>query len=77
MADPRGFITTGRQVADRRPVEDRLNDWQEVYRGAPGIALLPIIAKQAGRCMDCGIPFCHSGCPGQPDPGVERHDLAR
>jgi glutamate synthase (NADPH/NADH) small chain len=63
MADPRGFITTGRQVADRRPVEDRLQDWQEVYRGAPGIALLPIIAKQAGRCMDCGIPFCHSGCP--------------
>ncbi len=63
MADPRGFITTDRQVADRRPVEERVKDWQEVYKGAPGIALLPIIAKQAGRCMDCGIPFCHSGCP--------------
>ncbi len=63
MADPRGFITTARQVAERRPVEERLNDWQEVYPGAPGLALLPIISKQAGRCMDCGIPFCHSGCP--------------
>lgn len=63
MADPRGFITTDRQVADRRPVDERVQDWQEVYQGAPGLALLPIIAKQAGRCMDCGIPFCHSGCP--------------
>ncbi len=63
MADPKGFMTTGRQVADRRPVEQRVQDWQEVYPGTPGRALLPIIAKQAGRCMDCGIPFCHSGCP--------------
>ncbi len=63
MADPRGFITTPRQVAERRPVEERINDWNEVYPGGPGRALLPIITEQAGRCMDCGIPFCHSGCP--------------
>lgn len=63
MADPRGFINTPRQVAERRPVEERVNDWNEVYPGGPGKALLPIITEQAGRCMDCGIPFCHSGCP--------------
>ena len=63
MADPRGFMTTPRQVAERRPVSERIHDWQEVYPGTPGRALLPIISQQAGRCMDCGIPFCHSGCP--------------
>jgi len=63
VADPRGFINTPRQVAERRPVEERVNDWNEVYPGGPGKALLPIITEQAGRCMDCGIPFCHSGCP--------------
>jgi glutamate synthase (NADPH) small chain len=63
MADPKGFITTAREVARRRPVEERVGDWQEVYPGTPGRAVLPIISKQAGRCMDCGIPFCHSGCP--------------
>ncbi|MFC6156763.1 glutamate synthase subunit beta [Kribbella jiaozuonensis] len=63
MADPKGFLTTPREVADRRPVEERKQDWKEVYPGGPGKALLPIITKQAGRCMDCGIPFCHNGCP--------------
>ena len=63
MADPRGFITTPREVAPRRPVEERVHDWKEVYPGGPGKALLPIISEQAGRCMDCGIPFCHQGCP--------------
>jgi glutamate synthase (NADPH/NADH) small chain len=63
MADPRGFITTPRQVAERRPVHERIHDWKEVYPGTPGRALLPIITEQAGRCMDCGIPFCHTGCP--------------
>ncbi|MFI9272389.1 glutamate synthase subunit beta [Kitasatospora sp. NPDC052896] len=60
MADPKGFLTTPKQLAERRPVDVRLRDWNEVYveRG-----LLPIISKQAGRCMDCGIPFCHNGCP--------------
>jgi len=63
MADPKGFLTDGREVASRRPVEERVNDWNEVYADGAGRALLPIIAKQAGRCMDCGIPFCHQGCP--------------
>ena len=63
MADPRGFLTTPRRVAERRPVEERVRDWNEVYPGGIGRALLPIIREQAGRCMDCGIPFCHSGCP--------------
>jgi glutamate synthase (NADPH/NADH) small chain len=60
MADPKGFLTTGREVAQTRPVDERVKDWDEVY--VPG-SLLPIISKQAGRCMDCGIPFCHNGCP--------------
>ncbi len=63
MADPRGFMTTPRLVAERRPVAERTHDWKEVYPGTPGRAVLPIITEQAGRCMDCGIPFCHQGCP--------------
>ena len=63
MADPKGFMTTPRRVAERRPVAERIHDWKEVYPGTPGRALLPIISEQAGRCMDCGIPFCHTGCP--------------
>jgi glutamate synthase (NADPH/NADH) small chain len=63
MADPRGFITTPLKVAERRPVAERIHDWKEGYPGTPGRALLPIISEQAGRCMDCGIPFCHTGCP--------------
>jgi glutamate synthase (NADPH/NADH) small chain len=63
MADPRGFLKYGREVAERRPVDERTHDWNEVYPGGPGRALLPIIATQASRCMDCGIPFCHQGCP--------------
>jgi len=63
MADPKGFLKNGREVATRRPVDERVNDWHEVYPGGAGRALLPIISKQAGRCMDCGIPFCHQGCP--------------
>jgi glutamate synthase (NADPH/NADH) small chain len=63
MADPKGFLKSTREVAERRPVAERVNDWQEVYPGGAGRALLPIIVEQAGRCMDCGIPFCHQGCP--------------
>ena len=63
MADPKGFLKHGREVAARRPVEERVRDWNEVYPEGAGRSLLPIISKQAGRCMDCGIPFCHQGCP--------------
>ncbi|GLV77270.1 glutamate synthase subunit beta [Streptomyces hygroscopicus] len=60
MADPKGFLTTPRRLPPRRPVAERVRDWHEVP--APG-GLLPIINAQADRCMDCGIPFCHDGCP--------------
>ncbi|MEU6122818.1 glutamate synthase subunit beta [Streptomyces sp. NPDC047123] len=60
MADPKGFLTTGRQDWPRRPVGERVKDWAEVH--VPG-ALLPIVERQADRCMDCGIPFCHQACP--------------
>ncbi|MEU6808494.1 glutamate synthase subunit beta [Streptomyces sp. NPDC046831] len=60
MADPKGFMTTPRREWPRRPVEERVRDWNEVY--VPG-ALLPIIGEQADRCMDCGVPFCHQACP--------------
>jgi glutamate synthase (NADPH/NADH) small chain len=63
VADPRGFMKYPRETAPRRPVEERVRDWNEVYPGGMGRALLPIITEQAGRCMDCGIPFCHNGCP--------------
>ena len=63
MADPRGFMKAPRRLAERRPVGERIHDWKEVYPGGAGKALLPIITEQAGRCMDCGIPFCHQGCP--------------
>ena len=63
MADPKGFMKHGREVASRRPVDERVQDWQEVYPDGAGRSLLPIITEQAGRCMDCGIPFCHQGCP--------------
>ena len=63
MADPKGFLKHGREVASRRDVAERVQDWDEVYPDGIGRALLPIINTQAGRCMDCGIPFCHQGCP--------------
>ena len=59
MADPRGFLTTERQTPTRRPVDIRIKDWKEVYEEQPFAEL----QQQAGRCMDCGIPFCHQGCP--------------
>ena len=63
MADPRGFLTTERELPARRAVDERIADWREVYPEDIGRTVLPIITKQAGRCMDCGIPFCHQGCP--------------
>ncbi|QWF78321.1 glutamate synthase subunit beta [Amycolatopsis sp. CA-230715] len=59
MADPKGFLTTERELPTRRPVPLRLMDWREVYEDFATTKL----EKQAGRCMDCGIPFCHQGCP--------------
>ncbi len=59
MADPKGFMTTPRELPTRRPVDVRIQDWKEVYEPQP----FDQLQKQAGRCMDCGIPFCHQGCP--------------
>src|SRR6266545_3831289 len=59
MADPKGFLSTPRETPARRPVDVRIRDWREVYTDFPPAAL----ESQAGRCMDCGIPFCHQGCP--------------
>ncbi|RRO19882.1 glutamate synthase subunit beta [Saccharopolyspora rhizosphaerae] len=59
MADPKGFMTTPRENPQRRPVDVRIKDWREVYLEFEE----PRLNKQAGRCMDCGIPFCHQGCP--------------
>src|SRR5512144_1439231 len=59
MADPKGFLTHTRQLPTRRPVPVRIRDWREVYEEFPRERL----EVQASRCMDCGIPFCHTGCP--------------
>src|SRR5215469_958133 len=59
MADPKGFLKHNRQTTARRPVDERTRDWREVYREMPRETL----QLQAARCMDCGIPFCHQGCP--------------
>ncbi len=59
MGDPRGFLSHGRSGPSRRPVAARILDWREVYEDFPSSQL----KVQASRCMDCGIPFCHEGCP--------------
>ncbi len=59
MPDPQGFLRYDRQLPKRRPVPVRILDWSEVYPSAPDA----LIREQATRCMDCGIPFCHHGCP--------------
>ena len=59
MADQTGFLKYSRELPRRRPVEVRIQDWREVYEDFP-----PDHARtQAARCMDCGVPFCHNGCP--------------
>jgi glutamate synthase (NADPH) small chain len=60
VADPRGFLKhTHRETPQRRPVPLRLRDWKEVYEDFSH----DVLQDQAARCMDCGIPFCHNGCP--------------
>ncbi|MCH2657605.1 MAG: glutamate synthase subunit beta [Dehalococcoidia bacterium] len=59
MAKPTGFLEFSRETPSRRPVKSRVNDWLEVYEEFPVVSL----QAQAARCMDCGIPFCHQGCP--------------
>ena len=60
MGDQRGFLKyTERELPKRRPVDLRLQDWKEVYEKHEH----EVLQRQASRCMDCGIPFCHNGCP--------------
>ena len=59
MGEATGFLQWSRELPTRRPVPVRLRDWKEVYEDFP----LDAVATQAGRCMDCGIPFCNNGCP--------------
>lgn len=61
MGDPRGFlkVRTRRELAER-PVEERIKDWLDVHAES---GLQPWTTQQAARCMDCGTPFCMSGCP--------------
>lgn len=59
MGKATGFRELSRETPARRPIELRVKDWQEVYEPFPADKL----RGQASRCMDCGIPFCHQGCP--------------
>jgi glutamate synthase (NADPH/NADH) small chain len=59
MGDPKGFLTLPRVEEDERPVDERVNDWRELVLAGDEAQ----IRGQASRCMDCGIPFCHEGCP--------------
>ncbi|MDX2150349.1 MAG: glutamate synthase subunit beta [Bryobacteraceae bacterium] len=59
MGKVTGFLEYARQVPERRPVSERLNDWFEIYRPFPE----EHVRTQGARCMDCGVPFCHTGCP--------------
>ncbi|MGI6878194.1 glutamate synthase subunit beta [Microbacterium sp. gxy059] len=60
MADPQGFLkVTERELPPRRPVPVRILDWKEVQDKGDRA----VLNRQAGRCMDCGVPFCHQGCP--------------
>ena len=59
MGKVTGFIDYEREVATRRPVEERVNDWFEIYQPFS----YEKVRTQGARCMDCGVPFCHTGCP--------------
>ncbi|MGZ6968959.1 MAG: glutamate synthase subunit beta [Acidimicrobiia bacterium] len=59
MGEVTGFMKYDRELPRRRSVPVRLRDWKEVYEPFPDDRL----RTQAARCMDCGIPFCHTGCP--------------
>ncbi len=59
MGKDTGFMEFTRETPTRRPVAERINDWFEIYLDFPEEKL----RKQGARCMDCGVPFCHTGCP--------------
>jgi glutamate synthase (NADPH/NADH) small chain len=59
MGKVTGFLEINREQAPRRPVEERISDWRQVYTDPKD----ELVQAQGARCMDCGIPFCHTGCP--------------
>jgi len=59
MGKPTGFIEFEREVPTRRPVAERVNDWKEIYEPFSIVK----VQTQGARCMDCGVAFCHNGCP--------------
>ncbi len=59
MGKPTGFMEYSRELPERRPVSERVNDWFEIYRPFSEEKQ----KEQGARCMDCGVPFCHTGCP--------------
>jgi glutamate synthase (NADPH/NADH) small chain len=59
MGDPKGFLKVTRELPKARPAKDRINDYREIYLPFPTEKTV----AQASRCMDCGVPFCHNGCP--------------
>ena len=79
MADPRGFLKHGRQDPKKRSRDDRARDWREVYADTAPEEREQHVRTQASRCMDCGIPFCHSGASGCPLGNLipEWNDLVR
>ena len=79
MADPSGFLKNQRKDAPKRSNEDRLASWGEVYAGLDPDERNKQVRTQATRCMDCGIPFCHSGSAGCPLGNLipEWNDLVR
>lgn len=79
MADPTGFLRVGKHDAVKRPVDERVGDWREVYESRPPAERAAEVSQQARRCMDCGIPFCHSGTAGCPLGNLipEWNDLVR
>src|SRR5579862_7413683 len=59
MGKSTGFLEYAREAPQRRPVAERVNDWFEIYQDFP----VDRLQQQGARCMDCGVPFCHTGCP--------------
>jgi glutamate synthase (NADPH) small chain len=59
MGKTTGFMEHPRELPQRRPITQRVNDWFEIYQDFPEEKL----RNQGARCMDCGVPFCHTGCP--------------
>jgi glutamate synthase (NADPH) small chain len=79
VADPTGFLRVPKVEAPKRPVDERVGDWREVYEQQDPHERAGEVSQQARRCMDCGIPFCHSGSAGCPLGNLipEWNDLAR